>query len=69
VYTAGYTDVPEDVSQAAILLASVLYTRGRQGADGIASESHGDAYSVTYAVDLITPEIGTLLAPYREFRL
>lgn len=69
VYEAGYATIPEDVAQACTILTAALYHRGRQGADGIAGENHGGAYSVTYATGLFTPALHALLARYREVRL
>ncbi len=69
VYTAGYATIPTDVEQACIMLCALLYTRGKQQADGITSESHGGAYSVTYAGMAMTGEIKELLAPYREVKV
>jgi len=68
-YTAGYATIPTPLAQACILLAAALFHRGQQGADGVASESHAGAYSVTYAGMLITPEIRELLDPFREIRI
>lgn len=68
-YTSGYAAAPAPLAQACILLAASLFNRARQGADGIASEGHAGAYSVTYAAMLITPEIRELLDPFREIRI
>ena len=65
-YTAGYASIPDPAVQATIMLAAVLYHRGKQGAEGIAEEDEAGKYSVTYTIGLITPEIAALLDPYRE---
>ena len=69
IYTAGYSTIPDDLEQACIMLAALLYHRGKQGADGIKQEAQSGAYSVTYVQGLMTPEIKELLMAYREYKM
>ena len=72
VYTAGYATIPDAVEQACIMMVAAMYNRGKQGADGIDSDAHAGAYTVTYARSLLvapTTQIRELLLPYREIVL
>jgi hypothetical protein len=64
-YTAGYASVPDDIEQACIEIAAMMY-RDRRRDSGLASESLGD-YSYTRAnraeVDAV---MSGLLADWRE---
>lgn len=83
VYTAGYVTpgqkalddslsvtLPEDVQEAAALVASGLYRR--QAVDPtVASEGLGD-WNVSYRAalpTLVLPEVESILAPYRSLRV
>ncbi len=65
-YTAGYATIPTDLAQACMILAASWFNIGRQGGDGLKSESLGD-YSVAYAHSSIPEEVRRLLAPYRNW--
>ena len=65
IYTAGYTAIPEDVGQAANMLVAAWFHRGRNGADGLASESIG-TYQYQAAQGGLSEPVKALLAPYRE---
>ncbi|MFH0911720.1 MAG: head-tail connector protein [Planctomycetota bacterium] len=64
-YTAGFSAVPPAVEQAANILAAHFYNRGRQGGDGLASESLG-AYTVSYNEAEWPASAQGLLFEYRE---
>lgn len=65
VYTAGYASAPPAVEQAANILAAHFYNRGRQGGDGVVSETLG-AYSVSYDAADWPGSVRALLTAYRE---
>jgi uncharacterized phiE125 gp8 family phage protein len=68
IYTAGYAEVPNDVNRACVMLAAAWFNRGRQGADGIASEKLGD-YAAKYASYSLPPQVTGLLTPYLELSI
>ena len=65
VYTSGYAQVPDDVTQACVMLAAAWYNRSRQGADGLAEEKLAD-YAVSYAQEPLPEPVAGLLEPYVE---
>ena len=65
VYTAGYAAIPPAVEQAANILAAHFFNRGRQGGDGVASESLG-SYTVSYNDSEWPAAAKGLLCQYRE---
>lgn len=69
IYVAGYANIPDDVIQAACMMTALLYHRGKQGADGIASENQAGAYNVVYVKGVMTPEIKQLLAKFRDYKI
>jgi hypothetical protein len=64
-YTAGYATVPDDVEQACIEVASMLY-RDRRRDGNLVSEGLGD-YSYTRATaQEMNARLDTLLARWKE---
>jgi hypothetical protein len=64
-YTAGYATVPDDIEQACIEIAAMMY-RDRRRDSGLASESLGD-YSYTRATRAeVDAVMAGLLSDWRE---
>ncbi len=67
-YEAGYLTVPASLSQAVQLIVASVWTRARQGADALQSESIG-AYTVSYDTADWPSQARTLLSRFREIPL
>ena len=65
VYTSGYSSVPDDVTQACVMLAATWHNRAHQGADGLAEERLAD-YAARYTIAPLPEEVSGLLEPYVE---
>lgn len=68
VYTAGYTEVPDDLEQAAIDMISYYYNKRKS--KNVQSESIGD-YSITYSKsDNVIDDLGldVILDKYKKVR-
>lgn len=64
-YTAGYATVPDDIEQACIEVAAMMY-RDRRRDSGLASESLGDySYTRSNRAEMDTT-MASLLADWRE---
>jgi len=66
VYTAGYSEVPPPVAQAAVMLVADWY---RNRPDGRAERESYDGYAATYSPDALPRPVAALLEPYRRRRL
>ena len=64
-YTAGYSTVPEDVEQACIEVASMLY-RDRRRDGNLTSESLGDYSYTRAAASEMNARLDTLLARWKD---
>jgi len=67
-YTGGYASVPADIGQAATMLVATWYTRSREGADGLASQSVG-SYSASFREEEWPAQVRALLRGYRLARV
>lgn len=67
-YTAGYETIPPAIAQAAEILVAHFHHRGRQGADGVSSETLG-SYVVSYDTGEWPHQARGLLAEFRETRI
>jgi len=67
-YEAGYQTVPASLAQAVQLIVASVWTRARQGADALQSESIG-AYTVSYDTADWPSQARTLLSRFREIPL
>ena len=65
-YRGGYRKIPPALAQAANVLAAHYYIRGRQGGDGLTSESLG-TYSVSYDGADWPAAAKAILDGYRNF--
>ncbi len=66
VYSAGYSQPPPEVLQAAVMLAADWY---RNRPDGRVVREAFDGYEATYAPELLPPRVREMLEPYRRVRL
>ena len=64
-YSAGYSAVPKDVTQACIMLIAAWFLRGREGADGLRGRTVEGVSQQFDAASLPGP-VKDLLSPYRE---
>ena len=67
-YIAGFSEPPPALAQAARALAAHYYVRGRQGGDGVSSESLG-GYAVSYDSSDWPASAKALLNEFREVDL
>lgn len=66
VYTAGYSEPPEAVVQAAVMLAADWY---RNRPDGRVVREEYDGYAASYAAELLPARVREMIEPYRRVRL
>ena len=62
-YTAGYATIPDDLAQAATMLVAHWYHRGKQGADGLTSESIA-GYAASYDAADMPEAVRAILSRY-----
>ena len=62
IYTGGFSSVPDDIKEAAILWSSAIFNRRRRA--GLQAISSG-SFSITYQTTTIPAEVKGLLDPYR----
>lgn len=65
VYTAGYSEIPDDVGQSCIMLAAAWFHRGREGADGLDARTAGEV-SQQFSADPMPEDVRRILLSYRE---
>ena len=64
-YTAGYSETPDDVAHACIMLAAAWFHRGREAADGLDGRSVAEM-SQRFASETMPGAVRQILLSYRE---
>ena len=64
-YTAGYSETPDDVTHACIMLAAAWFHRGREAADGLDARSVAEM-SQRFASETMPEAVRQILLSYRE---